>query len=374
MGMVRTPQLNPTPQSDVLVVGAGLAGLAAARDLANLGYSVQLVDKSRGVSGRAATRRLELPSGEAGSHAASIVHVDHGAQYFTVRSERLRALVPGLVRAGVIKEWTRGFPLLSSRGFVPRPAGHPRYACPQGMASLGRAFLEGEAQPANIGEAKLSLEANQTITGIWPSRYGFSAVSETGRTFHGRTLVLNMPAPQALALVRPHFQATTVAALENVVYAPCWAAIIPLDTYPDVPWVGVEIEDSLLSWAALDHTRRAAGAAPVLVLHASGPWSRAHLEDRPEAVLAWMLQAARGLLGEWVLHNHHAIAHRWRYAQPVIQHPEPYISEGPLVLCGDWCAQGRVEGAIESGWAAAGYLKRALGLARQSGEVSLAAN
>jgi len=34
---------------DLLVVGAGLAGLALARDLVQEGWTVQLLDKSRGV-------------------------------------------------------------------------------------------------------------------------------------------------------------------------------------------------------------------------------------------------------------------------------------------------------------------------------------
>jgi renalase len=345
-------RLHALAQSDVLVVGAGLAGLAAAQDLATLGHQVVIADTSRGISGRAATRRLEVPSLEAGSHATSVLKVDHGAQFFTVRSERLRQLLPALQQRGLVREWTRGFPLLSKRGLTSRAPGNPRYVCPAGMASLGQAFLEPTVVVAT----------DETITGVWPSRHGWSAVSDSGRMFHSRALVINVPAPQALPLVRGHLKPAAIEAIESVVYAPCWAAMIPLDSYPDVPWVGVEIEHPLLAWAALDHTRRPAGAPPVLVLHAAGAWSRAHLEASAETVLAEMLAAARGLLGSWVLRHHTATAHRWRYAQPVIQHPETTIAEGSLVLCGDWCGQGRIEGAIESGWAAASHLKRLLGM------------
>ena len=42
----------------ITVVGAGLSGLIAARDLASRGHTVVVVDKGRGVGGRLATRRI----------------------------------------------------------------------------------------------------------------------------------------------------------------------------------------------------------------------------------------------------------------------------------------------------------------------------
>ena len=55
---------------DVLLLGAGLSGLKAARDLHAAGKSVLVLDKGRGVGGRAATRRWDGTP------------VDHGAQFF----------------------------------------------------------------------------------------------------------------------------------------------------------------------------------------------------------------------------------------------------------------------------------------------------
>jgi renalase len=51
---------------DIAIIGAGIAGLTCAQQLQQAGKQVVLIDKSRGLGGRLATRRL------AGTHA------DHG--------------------------------------------------------------------------------------------------------------------------------------------------------------------------------------------------------------------------------------------------------------------------------------------------------
>ena len=121
--------------TDVIVIGAGLAGLAAARDLSRLGFSVLMLEKSKGVSGRAATKRLEV--------AGQPIRADHGAQFFTVRGQRLSAILPKFLEAGISFEWTRGFPRWTSGGLGQREPGHPRYACADGMSALGKAFAKG---------------------------------------------------------------------------------------------------------------------------------------------------------------------------------------------------------------------------------------
>ena len=67
----------------VAIVGAGMAGLAAARTLVDRGARVVLFDKGGSVGGRCATRGQDLGG------------FDHGAQRFSARSERFATLVRG---------------------------------------------------------------------------------------------------------------------------------------------------------------------------------------------------------------------------------------------------------------------------------------
>ena len=82
-------------RSSCIVVGAGISGLLAASSLQREGWDVTVLDKSQGVGGRMATRRVGGGT------------FDHGAQFFTVRGERFWELVEGWLEAGVAAEWTR---------------------------------------------------------------------------------------------------------------------------------------------------------------------------------------------------------------------------------------------------------------------------
>lgn len=333
---------------DVLVVGAGLAGLAAARDLKNAGFSVLLLEKSRGVGGRSATKRLIVNGVTA--------RVDHGAQFFTSRGERLQKLIIQLEYSGVVQAWTRGFPKLTVQGLETRAAGHTRYVCTDGMNALAKAFVE------DANGLMLKVVPNALVSAVFPSNQGWSAVLENGEIYQARSLIVNAPAPQALALTRSSLQPQTLQALERVQFNPCWTLMIALEASPDIDWQGVEIEHEMFEWAALDSSKREAGSPPTLVLHATPAWSQAHLEQTPEAVAALMLEAAQELLGDWVKPVT-MLAHRWRYAKPSITHPESFLAQDNLVFCGDWCTSNhsRIEAAIESGWNAAKDLQQKLG-------------
>lgn len=350
---------------DVLVVGAGLAGLAAARDLTNAGYRVLVLEKSRGVGGRAATKRLELSRMDAGkTHLESIVRADHGAQFFTARGARFQDMITTWSELGIVREWTRGFPRLSASGLEQRTSLNPRFICPTGMNALGKTIRDGLDE-----EAPLNVELGALVSAVWPSGHGWTAVLENGDVRHAKALVVNVPAPQALNLLHQNLDPTSIMALAAVRFEPCWAVVAALETRPEPGWVGVEIDHPMLSWAALDHSKREADAPPVLVLHATPSWSLEHLEQNPEAVLNLLLNSAQEMLGDWVQNRLAAVAHRWRYALPSVTLPGSFLAQENLVVCGDWCAPGsnpseptgrgtpRIETALESGWASALYLR-----------------
>ncbi len=161
-------------QKSCIIVGAGISGLLVANTLTLEGWTVTVLDKGRGVGGRMATRRV----GEG--------NFDHGAQFFTVRSERFAGLVEGWLGAGVAAEWTRGFADADDR---PNVDGHPRYRGAEGMTSIPKYISRG--LDVRTGERALRVDDGDE---------GWVVVCESGMQVAGDALVLWAPVTQALDL------------------------------------------------------------------------------------------------------------------------------------------------------------------------------
>ncbi|UBV43277.1 NAD(P)-binding protein [Deinococcus taeanensis] len=331
--------------ADILVIGAGLGGLAAARDLSAAGQTVTLLDKARGVSGRAATRRVTLSDGRE-------ARLDHGARYFTARHGRTHTLAEGGVRDGWNAVWTRGVPHWHAGTVSGAADGHPRYAPPQGMSALGRTLARG-----------LNLETGVTVTSL-ERRAGLWRVhTREGLAAEASRLVLNLPAPQLVTVLEGvdlRGSGSEGPALEaaRVEYAPCWVAGAVLQT--DIPgtWPALRADHPVLEWLARELTKRPPGHPPALMLHATPAWSAANLERSPEDVLPELLTAASQIAGP-LPEVEAAFAHRWRYAIPTRRAPGACHWDAALGLgwCGDWFTPDdhgpRVEAALLSGWSLA---------------------
>src|SRR5918995_127461 len=168
-----TPDVSANQRSCV-VVGAGISGLLAAKTLKEEGWTVTVLEKSRGVGGRMATRRVGRGN------------FDHGAQFFTVRGERFAGLVEDWLGAGVAAEWTRGFADAEGR---PNEDGHPRYRGSEGMTSIPEHIAQG-----------LDVRTGEMVVRVDDSDDGWEVVCESGLRVAGDALMLATPVPHALDL------------------------------------------------------------------------------------------------------------------------------------------------------------------------------
>lgn len=314
---------------DILIVGAGMAGLTAASDLREAGRHVLVIDKGRGVGGRLATRRIEQAA------------FDHGAQFMTARDPRFIAAIEAWRDKGVVEEWFRN-PAHSAEG-------HPRWRGAPAMTAVAK-HLSRDV-PLRLGTRVVAVRRATT---------GWLVVLEDAETVLANAVVLTPPVPQSLALLDAGavgLQPAIRARLENLEYERCLAVMAVLAAPTRIPYPGgLSPAEGPIAWIA-DNQMKGVSAVPAVTLHATAAYSLEYWErDRHASGLALLQAAAHWLEIDDVTEFQ---VHGWRYSKPIHIDAGPcmVVSESPpLIVAGDAFAGARVEGAALSGWAAADAL------------------
>lgn len=312
-----------------VVIGGGIAGALCARTLHDHGEEVIVLDKGRGPGGRLSTRRGEG------------VSWDHGCPSFTARTGLLRGSLRAWAEEGLVAPWEGLHGALREGQFTPSTAPAPWVGVP-GMSAVVRHLLADV--PAQFATRVVS------VTG---GAGGWAVALETGETVHADRVVVATPAAQAVPLLPP----SLAAEVGRVVHAPVWVALLRFATAVDLPWESAQVDDPVLAWAGRQRQKPGRSRAEAWVLHATGTWSEAHREDRPEEVVAALVDGLARCAGV-VQAPAEAAAHRWLYGRISAGLEAGAVWDGALGI--GWCGEGAggegMEAAFLSGAAMAGRL------------------
>jgi predicted NAD/FAD-dependent oxidoreductase len=287
-------------KADVIIVGAGISGLVCARELARAGRSPRLLEKSRGVGGRCATR---LVDGQP---------VDHGLAFYHGRDPELLRELESAAPGDLLPGW-------------------PEIREGDGRPCQAHSFAPGEWRLGYAGGVNayprwlardLAVELHTRVTGLAAVPGGLRLETEDGATLEAPDVVIAMPAPQALVLVEslpvddPSLR-SALALLRMVGTVACLTVLAGYGAGAVPPsWQLLYPEDSSsMLLVSHDSAKRRDPDGLVLVHQARPGWSRTHLEDDPERWKTALLAEAGRLVGDWAARPVWSQAHRWRYAR-----------------------------------------------------------
>ena len=314
-GYVSGVSIYQTPARTFAIVGAGLAGLACADQLAAAGHHVTLFDKARGPGGRMATRRMPTGLGDAS--------FDHGAQYFTARSPGFRALVARWEALGLAARW----PEAGADAWV-------------GVPSMNA--------PVKNMAAAHDVHWSARVDALLRDAAGWSLQGEglSGQYFD--TVVIALPAEQAAVLLEP-WDAAMAQQAAATRSDPCWTAMIALAG--TLPTGSMTLRDcGPIAWAACNSSKPGRTGPQSWVIQATPAWSLEHLEADATWVTQALLSGLADCLQIAIPDPVCATSHRWRYARSGT-HGAGLLHNPALDLgvCGDWLIGPRVESAWQSG-------------------------
>lgn len=306
----------------VVVVGAGISGVACARALQGAGVPVRLVDRGFRIGGRMASKRLDERA------------VDLGASYFTASDPAFEAVAADWRERGLAEPWTDTFHVVDAAdpARLEPKSGPVRWRAPGALRSL----VEDLAAPLAVERAEVAQVVRDDDAVLRVDGEPAAAV------------VLAMPDAQARRLLGSGLEWEGEALTRE--FEPVLALVA---RFAERSWAfdGVFVNgDDDLAWVA-DDGRRRDDAAPVLVAHTTPERAARHLED-PEGAGPLLVAALRRVLDLPEPESH--LVKRWSLARPVGEREQPFLLEGPaaglLGVCGDgWGPTPKVEGAYLSG-------------------------
>ena len=319
-----------------------MAGLTAARYLAQQGWDVTVLDKGRGVGGRLATRRIDQ------------ARADHGAQYFSAQSHDFKQFVDGLMAKGLITKWQ---PVVDT-GRTDELHTQSYYIGADGMSAIAKEMARGLTVCTNEKVVKIQVDATQ-----------WHVETEAGTSYRADTLICTVPAPQALELWQQSNLAldlTDQAALSSIVYEPCLAVMVTMNQPSKIPAPGaIAYATGDLNWV-VDNQQKGISTEPSATIHASAAFSQKHYNDDLQGVAKLLVDQ----LTKWIPADTITAMqiHRWRYSVANNRYPKPFLAAQatlPLLFgddgFGDDNYSGRqqsVERAFISGRKMAAFLLR----------------
>lgn len=329
------------------IIGAGVAGLAAAYRLQrqHAGTTVTILEKSRGVGGRAATRR---------AHDAVF---DHGAQYIKGANAEINNLLGELLPHATLADIRLPVWTFDGRGTIregdPQQNAGPKWTYRDGIARLATElarnldirFATEIRRLAQANESYILFDADDTIVAA------------------ADAVLFTPPAPQTQAIIAASAlpaaaQTTLLAELARATYRPCLTLTLG---YPpslrDRPFYALVNTDKQhpIAWLAYEHHKpgRDTGNQHVLIAQMAPVWSNAHWDDPLPELTEQVTALVSDLLNEDLHAQRWADRQGWRDALPNSGADFEVLNRAlpGLFFAGDFTAgQGRVHLAIEQGW------------------------
>jgi renalase len=306
---------------DVAIVGAGVAGLTLASRLKNLGASFTVLEKSKGVGGRMATRR------DGGAT------FDHGAQFYTIGEQHSLFWHTQWLELDLSRKW-----LQNSEKTL--------FAAHGGMTLLAKNLSH---------ELPIQFEAKvQKILALGPNQPQ-QILFESGNSIFAQKVYLSCPLPQSLQILKDSDR-TFAPELNEIQYASAIVGLFCVDS-TDPRLLDFQYQQNVNReiFSISNQQSKGVSAQLAFTVVLSPEASRFNFEKSDAENLSFITQLWTSYWKEQGLKANYQITRsqlkKWRYSHPVDTWPKPFevVSREPfLCLLGDAFGGPSLNGAVSS--------------------------
>jgi renalase len=307
----------------IAIIGAGMTGLTCAQILNKNHFHCTVYDKSRGLGGRMATRRIDQTTS-----------FDHGAQYITATNPDFQRYLSIAQKNNSAHNWK------------------PRILPPKTIVSSD--WVVGAPQMnslfSNIITDK-SIQLSSKVSSVRRNgKRWLVRINECETQIEYDIVILAIPAPQAALILEPTEGVSSQ--LKKIKMNPCWTLMLAFDAQIETGFDVWQQPSKDISWIAHNGTKlMRPNEKCCWVIHSSALWAQQKLGISKTLAVDELCNILPKSISKHINSNTFMQSHLWRFAFSSTILKKAYCStkDYSLLAGGDWALGKKVEHAFVSG-------------------------
>jgi len=327
----------------IAIIGAGISGLTAGRELSKAGHEVVIFEKSRGYGGRAATRYLKENED---------IRLDHGIPFLKGESAEFQEFLVELSDHDIVKPWMGKFGTYKD--------GKLTFTQEQGIRCIAQ---DGISQIGKYLARWVDVHTNEFVGGLTFLGGGDSRKRDwmvnfqSGATTQADAIIIATPATQAYAILNTTVDEIETLKLIREIDEVRYDSVYTLLTgyaNQDIPeWNALRVKEEPIEWVFNENSKRELNQL-ALVVHSSPEFALEHARAEKEVVCENLLNSLSKVAGDWAMLPDWKQLHFWKYSRAKNPLPYPYMEinqnrDGHLALTGSYFQGDNIESAYLSG-------------------------
>ena len=304
-------------KQEIAIIGSGISGISIGNMLNHIA-NVTIFEKSRGIGGRISTRYI------------GDFEFDHGAQFFTIKTDSFQKFMQPLIDNGIIDVWDARFVEINKNKVIHKKKWNLEYPHYVGTPRMN-AICKHLASKVNVN---LKVKV-QTIERIDNNKW---KLSDSNNKELGKFdwVISTTPSHQSKTLLPKEF--AYHKSLKEIKMLGCYALMLGFKNKLYLGWDAALVKNSDISWISNNSSKPKRNLLNTIVVLTTNKWADENIESDLEYVKSEMIKTLSGIIdycgNELVESN----IHRWKYANIEKNNKYKYLLDqnNKLAVIGDW--------------------------------------
>ena len=313
---------------NVAVIGAGITGITLA-NLLQKKVNITVFEKSRGVGGRMATRRAEP------------YQFNHGTQYFKIENKEFKDFLQPLILNKIIKPLEVNQIEILNKEVIKRTKIYNKqyFTAESKMNSVVKYLINNNFSIKLLCKIEKIIKENDK----W-------FVIESGQVSFGPYdwLIITIPPNQAKEILYNNFKFLDI--IKKIKMRSCYSLMLGFDKFEEFDFDTALFLDEDIQWFSIRKIILENKEYYNLLINSSYNFAEQNINGSKDKISDHLIKQVSDILKCKLNNYEHKALHFWKYAMSEKNNNLGSLLDEDLkvIVCGDWCMNGKVEGGFLS--------------------------